>query len=144
MKQNTTIAIRGIEGQGKSETIKLLRNVLKTNFKNHIEKLIKDDGDIKCILEINGIKIGIESQGDPKSRQGRSIIDFMNEDCNIIICACRTSGETETNVINTIKSGYRLIWATNYRSHQISNTQLNQNSANHLFEIIKDIMNGTL
>ncbi len=144
MKQNTTIAIRGIEGQGKSETIKLLRNILKRQFPNYIENLILDDGDIKCILEINNFKIGIESQGDPKSRQGQSIIDFINQNCNIIICACRTSGETEINVSHTKNNSYRIIWATNYRSNQISNTQLNQNSANHLFEIVRDILNGTL
>lgn len=144
MKQKTTIAIRGIGGQGKSETIKLLRDILKMQFSNHIENLILDDGDVKSILEINNIKIGIESQGDPKSRQGQSIIDFINDNCDIIICACRTSGETEINVLNTNNNGYRIIWATNYRSKQISNTQLNQISANHLFEIVRDILNGIL
>jgi thymidylate kinase len=32
MIQKTTIAIKGIEGQGKSETIKLLREILKMKF----------------------------------------------------------------------------------------------------------------
>jgi hypothetical protein len=144
MIQKTTIAIKGIEGQGKSETIKLLREILKMKFSNHIENLILDDGDVKCILEINKIKIGIESQGDPKSRQGQSIIDFINNNCDIIICASRTSGETEKNILNTNNNGYRIIWATNYRSKQISNIQLNQNSANHLFEIVKEIIKGIL
>lgn len=144
MKQNTVIAIKGISGQGKSETIKLLRIIIKGLFTNHIEHLIKDDGDVKCIIEINNIKIGIESQGDPNSRQAQSIIDFVNQACNIIICSCRTSGETERNVINTKKNGYRLIWAANYRSYEISHTQLNQISANQMSEIVREIMNGVL
>lgn len=144
MIQNTVIANRGIEGQGKSETIKLLRNEIKRRFPSHIEHVLLDDGDIKCILEINNIIIGIESQGDPKSRQGQSLIDFVNYGCNIIICTCRTSGETEINVYDTINHGYRLIMVTNYRSYQISHTQLNQISASHHYQIINDIINGTL
>lgn len=144
MIQNTVIANRGVEGQGKSETIKHLRNEIKSRFPSHAEHILMDDGDIKCIIEIDNIKIGIESQGDPKSRQGQSIIDFVSQGSNIIICACRTSGETEINVHNTINNGYRLILVTNYRSHQISHTQLNQISANHHFQIINDIISGIL
>lgn len=140
---NTVIVIKGVEGQGKSETIKLIRDELKKRY-THTENLILDNGDIKSVITISDIKIGIESQGDPKSRQGESLNDFVLWNCNIIICACRTNGETKQNVIALKNKGYRLIWATNYRSHQIPHTQLNQISANHLFEIVRDILNGTL
>lgn len=144
MKQKTTIAIKGKSGQGKSETIKLLRLAIKSFYPLHSENLIFDNGDIKCVITINDIKIGIESQGDPNSRQLKSIEDFLSWDCDIIICACRTSGETEVNVLNLINKGYRLIWAYNYRSRQIPNNQLNQFSVSQILELLNQIILGII
>lgn len=143
MIKKTALAIRGISGKGKSATIKLIREELKRRY-SHTESLLIDDGDIKSIITISELKIGIESQGDPNSRQGKSLDDFVSRGCHIIICACRTNGETQQNVINLKSKEYRLIWATNYRSYQIPHSDLNKVSVNHLCELINEIISGTL
>lgn len=139
--KKTIITIKGVAGQGKSETIKLLRNFIKSTH-SPIETIIIDREDIKVILEINGIKVGIESQGDPKSRLPTSIDEFVAINCDVIICASRTSGETENAILDTVSKGYRVIWAANYRSNQASHTDLNNLSAKHLLDLFNQVITG--
>lgn len=142
--KKTVIALKGIGGQGKSETIKRLRNLIKSTYTHHVENILIDKGDVKVIIEIKGVKIGIESQGDPDSRQEKSISEFVSKNCDIIICASRTRGETVDTVFNTKKDGYRVIWVTNYRSKEISHSELNNLSAKHLLELINQIMSSII
>ena len=77
-------------------------------------------GDILTTVELNGTKIGFESQGDPNSRvitqdTLRKLADktFNIElgDCDIIICAVRTEGNTIRKVDEiALKFGYHTIW----------------------------------
>ena len=83
--KKTIIALIGPGGQGKSSTIKLFFELLKANYPNLKIKMINEDGDITVIVEINAIKIGIESQGDPQSRLGKSLKLFVKEECSFIV-----------------------------------------------------------
>lgn len=52
------------------------------------------------ICTCRGILVGLESEGDPKGKyMEKSLTEFMNESCKIIICACRTKG----SIINKLK-----------------------------------------
>lgn len=139
----TIIAVKGIGEQGKSTTIKLLTDLIKTTYP-HTETVYEDNGDIKVILEVKGLKIGIESQGDPNSRQAKSINDFITENCQIIICSSRTSGHTVWNILDTVKHDYRIIWTTNYNSKEVSHVNLNKLSAKHLLELFDNLLTGSL
>ena len=63
------IALRGVKDVGKSSTLRKTYELLKKKYPNcqcvehHIDRV-----DIKVVITINGVKIGIESQGDPNSR----------------------------------------------------------------------------
>jgi hypothetical protein len=54
---------------------------------------------------VNGLAVGIESQGDPNSRLKRSLPAFAAAKCDIIFCACRTSGMT-VDWINALSAAY--------------------------------------
>ena len=105
---NTIIAIKGIGNTGKTETIKNIYHLLKSKYpeakiENEIYGL-----DIRAIFTVNGVKIGIESRGDPSSRLFKSIPLFVKSQCNIIICATRSKGKT----VRLIKEqdNYEIIW----------------------------------
>lgn len=140
----TTIVLKGKGGQGKSATIKLLRSLINSTYPSAVETILIDGADVKVLFEINGIKIGIESQGDPKSRQAKSIADFTALNCDIIICSSRTSGSTVRTVSNTQAHGYRIIWTTNYRSNHISHSTLNDLSAKYHLDLFGKVLLGTL
>ena len=89
------IVLKGRGNSGKTETISLVYQQLKSKYPSLKENvLIQNTIDIKVILAINDQKIGIESQGDPLSRLKQSLSDFVTAGCNIIICATRTYGMT--------------------------------------------------
>lgn len=141
----SVIAIYGQAGRGKSATIREVANQLMNAFPIHSLQIINDGGDITYIIEINGVKIGIESQGDPNSRQLRSLADFVAVSCDIIICACRTSGMTKDAVADLHRNHqYEIIWTTNHHSWQKNQDQLHLISASEILELIKLIMNGQL
>ena len=110
------IANSGHGKQGKSTSIKALFKVLSDKYPDGIN-IIKNHGDILATIRIGDILIGIESQGDPNSRMFDSLTRLREMGCNIIICACRTSGAT----IDKVKSlhteyGYELIFVSNPRT----------------------------
>ena len=108
----TIIAVWGTAAIGKSSMIKTIFE--KLNVIGSFEEFISD-GDIKAIGNYNGKLIGIESQGDPYSRQGKSLGEFANRNCDIIICASRTKGETVNNIIRISESfNYEVIWTSSF------------------------------
>ncbi len=141
--KKTVIAIKGLSERGKSDTIKRLRHLINSSYKT-TETVYEDSGDIKVIIQLKSIKVGIESQGDPNSRQPKSIDDFIKAQCDIIICTCRTKNDTKRAVLNTKNVGYRIIWGTNYRSSSASHTDLNEISAKHFLELFNQIISGII
>lgn len=120
----TIIAIKGLEDNGKtSSIIKIFDDLIKENTQNEIlfrsEPYSNDNKDfhavIICTFIEKKIKIGIASAGDPDSNQLDCLKKNIEHDCDIIICASRTRGETVTNVKEIAKmTNYDLIWTSNY------------------------------
>jgi hypothetical protein len=106
------IALQGVSKMGKSEVVKKVYDLLKAGYPQGIILLEKNyKVDITAILNIKGIKIGIESQGDPYGNLEKGILDrFVREGCNVIICATRTHGKTVDVVAKLQQLGYRLVW----------------------------------
>ena len=97
--------------------------------------------DIEVVITIDKLKIGIKSKGDPNSGLTESLENFASQNCDIIICATRSRGDTVdvmTEMYN--KYHYDIIWATNYRSHQKNQDILNHLSAENIFELTKSLM----
>lgn len=139
MKRKTLIAVWGQSGQGKSGTIKKIIDEISNQFSRASIQVIIDGADKKVVITIGKIKIGIESQGDPGGRLEESLIHFAKIKCDIIICATRTSGAT-VKLVDDLSDVYDIVWATNYRSDEKNQDELNQLSAKQITEYIKTLI----
>lgn len=104
------LALTGYAHSGKSSIIKLVFRLLLKRYPEYAIILDsgEESGDVKAIFFIEGLKIGIESQGDPNSRQPRSIDEFVSMGCDIILSACRTRGHT-INAITKYSNEYQIL-----------------------------------
>ncbi len=96
-------ALQGLSNAGKSSTLIELMNQIITKYPNgKLQELHSGTKDVQIIIEpVNGMRIGIESQGDPNSRLRKSLADFRSAKCDVVFCACRTRGDT-VNWINAM------------------------------------------
>ena len=70
------IVNKGHAAVGKSSSIKQVYEMLKTLYPSAVTD-IKKDGDITATIDINGVLVGIESQGDPNSRMFATLPDLV-------------------------------------------------------------------
>lgn len=148
----TIISIWHSGGKGKTSTVREIATILldRPNIRIiHPEAFTADDlrGDFSIVIEINNIKIGLESQGDPGTDL-RSRLEKLTSkeaipriECDLIFCTTRTRGETVRDV-NFIADqfSYEVIWTSTY---QISNEQLradlNLLKARHLIDLVENL-----
>lgn len=89
------IALQGPASSGKTSTLLYVFRDLQAKYPNATVQVLAKTHDMKVLLhQLNGKTVGIETQGDPNSRLQKSLSDFMVAKCDIIFCACRTSGMT--------------------------------------------------
>lgn len=108
-----------------------------------------NNNEVVAVLDYKGIKIGIESQGDPTGRQFNTLPDLVQHHCDIIICASRCGGKTCTLIDTTIRSGYDLIWYSNFYFDDKNNTQGRHISLNHfngecIVKLVDDLFSGKI
>jgi hypothetical protein len=89
-------ALQGLGSSGKTSTLIELLNLITAKYpRAAVQAFHGGTRDVKVIVfPVNGLKVGIESRGDPNSRLLQSLADFRNANCDIVFCACRTSGMT--------------------------------------------------
>ena len=134
------IVNKGHAGVGKSSSIKLVFEKLKA-LHSSVVTVINDDGDITATIDVNGTLVGIESQGDPNSRMFKTLPELVVRGCEIIVCACRTSGATKEIVSSLKKAGFDIIWTSNPHNKNLSK-ELNSMWANLVVDIIERRVNG--
>ena len=108
------IAQCGSENTGKSTTIRMMYEILLKKYpdaavERRLPKKKDTKKDIRAVLTIGGIRIGIESQGDPWKKQARldpSLALFVRLKCEVIVCATRTWGGTLDVVRRLEDEGY--------------------------------------
>lgn len=112
------IADRGAGSIGKSSAVREVFYQLSREYKPKLEEwqYEKDTGDIKAIFEIGGVKVGVESQGDPGCDMEETMKDFaVKYECDIIVTACRTKGSTFQKVNTYLRrKGYDILWYAHY------------------------------
>ena len=92
------IVIQGPTNHGKTLTLIKVYGILREKC-GEVVDYFPDEYDIRVILhDVNGLKVGICSQGDPNSRQKEDLKCLVQEGCDIIFCAARTSGMTVENI----------------------------------------------
>lgn len=137
----TILAIWNKAGKGKSDSIRefatLLLNTYPTNVPT-VTNPIKSKSDFSIIIEINGKKIGIESQGDPGTKLQERLSKLVTKGCEVIICSTRTSGETANAVIDIgKKSKYQIIWTSTYEIDDTSQHKtLNTLKGKHILDLL--------
>lgn len=112
----TMILVWGSAERGKSQSIKRLASTLP--FSSIIHPWNGDDYDsyvIGTIKDKNGIDriVGLENQGDPKSNQKEWIEACVNANCEVIVAASRSYGQTVRNARDIVcDNGYEIIEVT--------------------------------
>lgn len=128
---STIIAIKNSGAKGKTETVRQFANLLLHSYPSctpldPLSAIVPSTGDFRLIVEVNGKVIGIESQGDPNTNLKKRLNELLHIwKCDIIICTCRTKGDTWYDVRNL---RINTIWTS---THDISG-QANQAIANSL------------
>lgn len=143
------IADRGCGGIGKSTAIKSVYSLLKSEgYKLELEEWQgwDESGDIKAIFNIDGVKVGIESQGDPDSKMEKTIDSFIEEGCEIIVTACRTKGDTYTKVRDYLGKdlGFDIIWSAHDVFHGQADASVLDNLNKNYAVRIKGIIEGRI
>ena len=130
------IAVSNASNKGKSSTLRHVANILLTEFPSEkIEGELPEEGDFRLIIRINELKIAVESQGDPGTRLKDRLIDLDKRNCDLIICTCRTKGETKDAILH-LENTYNIIWTSTYTSNRDIDL-LNRVKAEHIIDLLK-------
>jgi len=130
------IALKGRTDSGKTYTISKVYELLKAKYPPIEEEDFKIAVDIRVILIIKGFKIGIESQGDPDSRLENSLNLFIKKECDVIVCATRTRGQTVEAVEKLSKFDYEIKWL---EQNYVKPVEQDKNNLAMAKDIIKEI-----
>lgn len=143
------VCVWGSANYGKTSAIIEFDRILNVKSASNIQQIISLGNppyDIQRIYKIGKFTIGIESQGDPNSRQKTSLTLFGQKNCDIIFCTSRSKGSTVANVDNFCKrNGYDCFWISTLYSPKIYNKsgiKINQRNGENLFNIFTDLMYG--
>ena len=118
------IALHGKASCGKTTTIKKLyaKLVCDNRFS---QMLFKKEGkdDLTAVFEYGTKKVGVTSLGDGEAELKNAFDIFIAENCDIVVCACRTR-DAKNGAIAYIKSlnvnvawykkAYIDVWTTQY------------------------------
>ena len=103
------IALKGVAKIGKSQTIRTVDELLRVKHPGAIvEHEYRTRVELRVVLSINGVKIGIETTGENIKRINESFDVFVNLGCEVIICATRTTGKA-VKAVNALP-GYEVVW----------------------------------
>lgn len=114
MNNKTIFAIYASKNKGKTSSVKefykMFKHAYRTEIVSNSCNRISATSEISGIIELNnGIKIGINSAGDNLEAVKLSIDVFVKAKCDIIICACRTKGESTWPILN-LERKYDVHW----------------------------------
>jgi len=102
------ISLRGTSKTGKSQTIRTFVELLTAKYPDTIsEHEHRTKTDIRVVLTVNRLQIGVESRGD---RLIESLDLFVKSGCDVIICATRSRGRTNDAVSALQFQGFDLYW----------------------------------
>jgi ABC-type multidrug transport system ATPase subunit len=138
----TVIGLYGPANAGKSATLRKVYELLKAKHPNAPVTHEIINHDVRAIFNINGHRIGLESQGDPGSRIFTSISLFVREECEIIVCATRTRGQT-VEVIENLKPQYSIKWIPKLREpDEAQHEQINKALATDIFKQVQSLIHA--
>lgn len=143
----TIVAIKNSSDKKKTETLREFASLMLTTYPNLIPILpipafVPSEWDFRLVVEINGIRIAIESQGDPNSKLQERLFDLAdNFNVDIILCTTRTKWETVYAVEDLCnQKGFQYIWSSTYQMIGKANQDIaNQAKARHLLDLLQSL-----
>lgn len=142
---DTILALQGKSESGKSHCIRLLYDrivlmegviVIQTNINSGYK-------DFFAIISYNGKIIGITSAGDSYSILEKKLELFEKENCNIIVCACRSfdKGNHGTNSALRKFHNYKLEYiGKTFTDNSNNYFSVNQKDADRLLVEIQKLL----
>src|SRR2546426_4739360 len=110
------IALRGLANTGKSSTLRKVYELLVREYAlQPLQLNVKIEGvlnevNIGVIVSVNGVRIGITSEGDRAEILEAKLRELEYKSCAIIVCASRTRAWFERIVNDLRKSSYEVDW----------------------------------
>lgn len=149
--KKTIIAVYGRTESGKSRSIKQFASnninaFLDTNG-NSVTVDPNNSQDIFGTIQQGNELIGISSQGDPGTGLAERVQELVSMNCNIIICATRTRGQTVWDVEQVARTNkYHVIWFGNFqgRGDIFTRNPLNEVSGNAIQNVVDGLINGDI
>ena len=141
----TILCVWHTSNQGKTETVRELATLLLSTYPScrvlypTVLPYIPPVGDFRLVLEIKGRIIGIESQRDPGTDLQGRLIDLVDTYyCEVVICTCRTRGET-VDAVNAVahSRNFEIIWTSTYQMIAPHHILANQLKAKHLLDLLQ-------
>lgn len=144
---NTVLAVWHSGGKGKTQTIRKFADLLLIAYPSYVPiyplpAIVPASGDFRLIVEVNGIIVGIESQGDPHTNLKNRLLDLVdNYKCELVICSSRTRGETVDAVDNLhFNRGFQSIWTSTYQiDGTLQQTIANRSKGKHILELLQSL-----
>ena len=113
------------------------------------DQIIYENGvDIVGIVKLANVTIGVSSQGDPWSNK-EGIERLVKENCDIIVCAARTSGST-TEAVGSYGGEYKLFWVAPLRIESdlpIADSlyqQCQEHTVHFIMQLISQVINAKM
>lgn len=120
------IALMGKSNIGKTHTLNILYSLLLENGYTQVLDHFQDhsNNDFLDILEKDGVRIGIATQGDYIRELPKHLSYLRNNGCIKAVCACTTDKEGTINAVNAYKNTPIFIEGkeSSYSLHRIVNT----------------------
>lgn len=111
----TIICLYATADCGKTKTIRYLFKRLGGD-----KKVLARTHDFVGDLNFGNKKIGFVSKGDPGSPQWENIEPLAQNNCDIIVTASRTKGDTVYNICDIAnKYGYTVVWISPFFFHDV-------------------------
>lgn len=144
MKQKVIICLYAPANKGKTSTIRKVYELLGGR-----EDFLKSSYEISDIVMRGDIKIGCESLGDPDSDQKEWLEELMKKQCDIIVTASRTKGDTVGNVDALAEQyGYAIKWISPIYGYEEEKEHIleifHQANAEVIINLINKIIGGKL
>lgn len=143
----TILALWHTEKKGKTETLRAVAEELLTRYPNNeifcsSYEPNATGQDFKLVISVNGKKVGIVSKGDPETELKEKLTKFVQiHQCDVIICATRTKGQT-FYAVDSVWSNedYDIIWTSTYQvDEEKLQKKANTIKAKHIIDLLESL-----
>lgn len=144
MRKKVIICLYAPANKGKTSTIRKVYELLGGK-----KEVLESSYEISDVVMRGNIKIGCESLGDPDSDQKEWLEDLLKKQCDIIVTASRTKGDTVGNVdVLAEQYEYSIKWISPIYGYEIEKDDIldifHQANAEVVISLIDKIIGGEL